>query len=247
MFQSSDELVKMLTETRLGTQSQLEWGDMKLILQSSMVNTILCDNPTSKNIFLTNIVLENLKPNSVSIYIDLHTFFTVHIKRIEKPIENLGNLVIMIPRENTLDEIIAYVSSIHKSKVNMITLDSVTTFYQLFRNGSSFGDLNRRLGVYLSILKSCSQAHKSIVLIASLARSRNLKGSWVISYSGGRALKKISDVILRVRSDQKRVEVDVLKHPLSELSETVLALPRVNQYLNSNHASHESTRSIRQT
>lgn len=192
----------------------INWSDTQYLLAKGCVNTILCDDPHIRTAFTRNTVFQTLESGKSIVYIDLDTMFTISLEYEGLQTPHLDNLVITNPDDGNIDRVIAEVSSLENPQLGLVVFDSVTTFYHIFPSKVDYGELNRRLGIYLFLLKKLAIGLKTPILIVSLLRAKKTssKRSWVYSYSGGRVLERMSDVILTLSRTDDLVEIKSLKH-----------------------------------
>jgi len=176
--------------------------------------TILCDNQISKIQFLSNILMCRWSQDRISIYLDIDTNFTVFLED-HHDLSNLENLFIFRLNGTNLINVVADISSFASSSIDTIVLDSVTSFYSLQSDSITSSSLNRRLGLYLSLLQVVVSRSNGLIIFTSMTRARKRQDdeSWYFSYAGGRLLRKRSDLILELKSKNQQFEVSVLKSP----------------------------------
>tara|TARA_B100001971_G_C18168577_1_gene525723 strand:- start:639 stop:1163 length:525 start_codon:yes stop_codon:yes gene_type:complete len=150
----------------------------------------------------------------ISIYLDIDTNFTVFLED-HHDLSNLENLFIFRLNGTNLINVVADISSFASSSIDTIVLDSVTSFYSLQSDSITSSSLNRRLGLYLSLLQVVVSRSNGLIIFTSMTRARKRQDdeSWYFSYAGGRLLRKRSDLILELKSKNQQFEVSVLKSP----------------------------------
>jgi len=152
--------------------------------------------------------------NRISIYLDIDTNFTIFLEdNHDSP--NINNLFIFRVKEKNLNDVVADISSIGSSSVDTIVFDSVSMFYSFKNDNITSSNQNRRLGVYLSLLQVVMARSNGVIILTSMTRARKRQDddSWYFSYAGGRLLRKRSDLILELKSNEQQFEVSVLKSP----------------------------------
>jgi len=191
-----------------------DWAILKKLLIESNIVTLICDNQLSKVQFLSNILMFRRSQNRISIYLDIDTNFTIFLEdNHDSP--NINNLFIFRIKEKNLNDVVADISSIGSSSVDTIVFDSVSTFYSFKNDNITSSNQNRRLGVYLSLLQVVMARSNGVIILTSMTRARKRQDddSWYFSYAGGRLLRKRSDLILELKSNEQQFEVSVLKSP----------------------------------
>jgi len=191
-----------------------DWAILKKLLIESKVVTLICDNQLSKIQFLSNILMFRQSQNRISIYLDIDTNFTIFLEdNHDSP--NINNLFIFRVKEKNLNDVVADISSIGSSSVDTIVFDSVSMFYSFKNDNITSSNQNRRLGVYLSLLQVVMARSNGVIILTSMTRARKRQDddSWYFSYAGGRLLRKRSDLILELKSNEQQFEVSVLKSP----------------------------------
>ena len=189
--------------------------------------TILCDNQISKIQFLSNILMFRWSQDNISIYLDIDTNFTVFLED-HHDLSNLDNLFIFRHNGVNLIDVVTDISSFNSSYVDTIVFDSVTSFYGLQNDNETSSSLNRRLGLYLSLLQAVVSRSNGLIIFTSMTRARKSQydESWYFSYAGGRLLRKRSDLILELKTKKQQFDVSILKSPNDALSNIKLNLNR---------------------
>ena len=203
------------------------WTILKKLLSESAVVTLICDNQLSKIQFLSNILMFRGSQNRISIYLDIDTNFTVFLED-HYNLSNLDNLFIFRIKGTNLNDVTTDISSFSSSYVDTIVFDSVSSYYSLQNDNITSSNLNRRLGLYLSLLQVVVSRSNGFIIFTSMTRARKRQDddSWYFSYAGGRLLRKRSDLILELKSKKQQFEVDVLKSPDDTLLGIKLNLDR---------------------
>ncbi len=203
------------------------WTILKKLLSESAVVTLICDNQLSKIQFLSNILMFRGSQNRISIYLDIDTNFTVFLED-HYDLSNLDNLFIFRIKGTNLNDVTTDISSFSSSYVDTIVFDSVSSYYSLQNDNITSSNLNRRLGLYLSLLQVVVSRSNGFIIFTSMTRARKRQDddSWYFSYAGGRLLRKRSDLILELKSKKQQFEVDVLKSPDDTLLGIKLNLDR---------------------
>ena len=205
------------------------WTILKKLLSESAVVTLICDNQLSKIQFLSNILMFRGSQNRISIYLDIDTNFTVFLED-HYNLSNLDNLFIFRIKGTNLNDVTTDISSFSSSYVDTIVFDSVSSYYSLQNDNITSSNLNRRLGLYLSLLQVVVSRSNGFIIFTSMTRARKRQDddSWYFSYAGGRLLRKRSDLILELKSNEQQFEVSVLKSPNEALLGIKLNLDRKN-------------------
>jgi len=204
-----------------------DWAILKRLLSDSTVVTLLCDNQISKIQLLSNILMFRWSQDSISIYLDIDTNFTVFLED-HHDLSNLDNLFIFRHNGVNLIDVVTDISSFNSSYVDTIVFDSVTSFYGLQNDNETSSSLNRRLGLYLSLLQAVVSRSNGLIIFTSMTRARKSQydESWYFSYAGGRLLRKRSDLILELKTKKQQFDVSILKSPNDALSNIKLNLNR---------------------
>ncbi len=176
--------------------------------------TLICDDQLTKTQFLSNILMFRGSQNRISIYLDIDTNFTVFLEDYHD-LSNLNNLFIFRIKGTNLNDVVTDISSFGSSYVDTIVFDSVSSFYSIQSDIMTSSSLNRRLGLYLSLLQTVVSRSNGIIIFTSMTRARKRQDdeSWYFSYAGGRLLRKRSNLILELKSKKQNFEVSILKSP----------------------------------
>jgi len=204
-----------------------DWATLKRLFSDSTIVTLLCDNQISKIQLLSNILMFRWSQDSISIYLDIDTNFTVFLED-HHDLSNLDNLFIFRHNGVNLIDVVTDISSFNSSYVDTIVFDSVTSFYGLQNDSETSSNLNRRLGRYLSLLQAVVSRSNGLIIFTSMTRARKSQydESWYFSYAGGRLLRKRSDLILELKTEKQQFDVSILKSPNDALSNIKLNLNR---------------------
>lgn len=188
------------------------------------VNTLLSDTPYARTYFVWRIVSSSLKKGNLVYYVDLDTMFTAFLANI-RPASLLDDLVIFNPDREEIQDVISQICSVRTHNPDLVVFDSITVFYHLCEAKGGFGDVNRMLGLYISLFQNFASKMNTTVLFSSLARAKYQKTSWSPSYPGGRVLKKRSELIFSLTSSSGSIGVTVVKHPESSLQGIMCYIP----------------------
>ena len=198
-------------------------------LLKGRVNTLLCDTPYARTYFIWSVVSSCLKKGGLVYYIDLDTMFTAFLEQEARPTFPLDDLVVFNPDRGEIQDVLSQICSVRLHGPDLVVFDSVTVFYHLFEARVGFGEINRMLGVCLSLLQSFASRMNTAVLVSSLTRAKKLKAPgrslWSPSYPGGRVLTKRSELILSLKSGLGYIDVRVVKHPTPSIQGIVCRLP----------------------
>jgi len=169
------------------------------------LNTVIFNRPQTKNRILEKII-NTVNNKGLVFYIDLETKFRVNLEqeiiRLKKP----ENLIVFSIIKNSLDNIIAQICSSNCNENDIIILDSINALNKKTEN-NVLSKVNRKLGIYLSLLKDISDENGTTVLIITnfiikkniidevdLNKFRKTK----LIPLGGRVIKKISNNIISI-------------------------------------------------
>ncbi len=199
---------------------------MKVLSESAVV-TLICDDQLTKIQFLTNILTFRGSQDKTSIYLDIDTNFTVFLED-HHDLSNLEKLFIFGINRTNLIDVVTDITSFGSSYVDTIIFDSVSSFYSIQSDNITSSSLNRRLGLYLSLLQTVISRSNGFIIFTSMTRARKRQDdeSWYFSYAGGRLLRKRSDLILELKNKKQQFEVSVLKSPDNTLLGNKLNLNR---------------------
>ena len=191
-----------------------DWTILNKLLSESTVVTLICNDQLTKIQFLTNILTFRGSQNKTYIYLDIDTNFTVFLED-HHDLSNLKKLFIFKIKGTNLVDIVTDVSSFGSSYVDTIIFDSVSSFYNIQSDNITSSSLNRRLGLYLSLLQTVVSRSNGFIIFTSMTRARKRQDdeSWYFSYAGGRLLRKRSNLILELKNKKQQFEVSVLKSP----------------------------------
>jgi RecA/RadA recombinase len=211
VFLSRENFIDLVKKLPLGGTISLEPHDCSLILERSALNVILSEDSFIKTLFIGNVVNFSLKEGSV-VYIDLDTILSAFLNLIIYNAEDLDNLLILRSNGEDVEKIMAYACSLFSPYIKLIVIDSVTTLYYLL-NSKAPSDVNRKIGVYLSLLQSLANKLNIPVIVTSMIRAKKVKQakSWFTSPTGGRALLR-SKIVLKLNKIFEYIEINIIKH-----------------------------------
>ncbi|MEM3383168.1 MAG: hypothetical protein QXL52_03070 [Nitrososphaerales archaeon] len=211
IFTNREELIEFLKGSPLGRIISIEPDDCQWMLERSTLNVILSKDNFIKTLFIGNILDSYLKEGSV-IYIDFDTIFSAFLNLIIKDTKYLDNLLILKPSDGDSENIMAYACSLFSPYIKLIVLDSITTLYYLLNSRAS-SDVNRKIGVYLSLLEGLANKLNIPIIVTSMIRAKKFKQteSWLASPTGGRVLLR-SNIVLKLDKIFEHIEINVIKH-----------------------------------
>jgi len=188
-----------------------DWNALETLLSDYRVATILCSNQSLKTRFISRMLSSSRPKNKVISYIDIDTMFTVFLED-HSNISYANHLYLFRPRGEDLDDVIKEICSLN-TLIETVIFDSVTSFYNLQGQGVSSSSVNRKLGLYLALLKMTVSRSNGRILFTSMGRARKMKwgDSWYLSYAGGKLLRRRSDLILELNYGTTYSEVSILK------------------------------------
>lgn len=196
----------------------LDLAGVKDLLSDSKVTALFCDDQKVKTEFISKMLSwrrgDGDGAAGVIIYLDIDTAFTVFVEdHAELPYAE--RLRIFRPRDNDIDDVVAGVNSLSGVRIDTVVFDSVTSLYNLRRDGMDSSKVNQGLGLYLALLTMTASRSGGRLLLTSMMRAGKKgedKDAWFRTYAGGRLLRKRSDLILRLSRDASgQLEVSVLK------------------------------------
>ncbi|MCL4437315.1 MAG: hypothetical protein M1503_04900 [Thaumarchaeota archaeon] len=201
----------------------LDLAGVKGLLSDSKVTALFCDDQKVKTEFISEILswrhggeggAGEEGAAGVIIYLDIDTAFTVFVEsHAELPYAE--SLRVFRPRDNDIDDVVAGVNSLSGVQIDTVVFDSVTSLYNLRRDGMDSSKVNQSLGLYLALLTMAASRSGGRLLLTSMMRAGKRgedKDAWFKTYAGGRLLRKRSDLILRLSRDASGLlEVSVLK------------------------------------
>lgn len=150
-------------------------------------------------------------------YIDLDTTFSAYLSSGMMSVNKPEGLTVIRPQANDIHKVMAQVLSSEDDKYDLVILDSLTAFYHLCSNGRQLKNIPILMGSYIVLFKSMSMRQNSRLIVTSLLSARRVPeregGGWTTAPTGRRIMRKISDVILEINSDNSEIDVKVVSHP----------------------------------
>ena len=206
---------------------RLDPGGMIELLRSGKVNTILSADSYLKTLVTASITSHFLKEGFV-VYLDLDTMFTFLLESGEISFSRMERLSVTIPSGDELDDAISNLYSLDNHLPRLIVFDGVFAYYHIQGGLLTPMRLNQKLSLHLALLgKMAERVDATLLLTGAVRRKRRDEAGlihWIPAYSGGRVVKKMSSVILRIDDSVNGVKLTVLKHPDTFLSLKVLNL-----------------------
>ena len=195
------------------------------ILKDNVINTVLCETQYAKTLFISKIISCFLSDGGITYYIDLDTSFASSLIQNLNQMDQIDDIVIFTPDHRSLDDAIATVCSTTHPDPKLIVFDSAKTVYHLFAPEMRYADVNRRLGLYLALLRGFAAREHGTVISTSLQRGRPSSSHDMIrSYAGGRVLLKNSDVLILLSGGPDSLRLEVLKHQNQNLVGRVFSI-----------------------
>jgi len=188
---------------------RLENSRLELLLTDG-ISTFLFDQPGTRDILMLKIVRERLQTGKV-VYIDLDTSFTASLM-IRRA--NYDNLTIILPKGHEVEEALLVLLSWTTPSMSLLVLDSVTTFNQIIGGLTSFTSKNRKLGLYLALLRELASRASAPIVVTShwgYARAKLGTDDWTRHYSGGRVLDHHSSNIYSANMNDEEISIKVIK------------------------------------
>lgn len=150
-----------------------------------------------------------------TVYIDLDTMFAAYFAAELLGQTGSKRLDIYLPAEGRLVPVIRHAIA-SMSSSSLVVLDSVNSFYNLFKiNEKALGSLNHLLSILLMLFVRHGVDSHVPVLATSMLRYRNSAG-WVQSPASRRLLQNKSAVRMRaeMKNQWQDLAVTVLQHDL---------------------------------
>ncbi len=216
---------------------RLENSRLKLLLTEG-ISTFLFDQPGTRDRLMLEIVKERLQTGMV-VYIDLDTSFTASL-RIRRA--NYDNLTIILPKGDEVEEALLVLLSWTTPRMSLLVLDSVTTFNQIIGGLTSFTSKNRKLGLYLALLRELAmRASAPIVVTSHWGYTRAKRGTdyWTRHYAGGRVLDHHSSNIYSATMSDGDISIQVMKSHQKRNDEIFLV--RSETFESKNRVANEHT------
>jgi len=174
------------------------------------VSSIFYSDPIVK-LVLVGKLINYLKYGSI-VYLDLNTKFTGYLKQGIIDIKDRSKLKLLLPKGDEFDDAISLIVSSYLSDIKMVIIDELSTFYHIQKG--SFSELNRKLGLILTLLKMEGKRRDFFLILLS-SYKYGQKGERKIS--GGRILIRLSDGIFdALRKDNEGI-VYVRKHEKKDM------------------------------
>ena len=182
------------------------------LFSKSIIATFLCDDQDSKVRFISKILETLYNKEKIIFYVDIDTMFTVFLEN-NRNLTYIQNVILFRPKHEEFDDIIAEICSVNQANIDWIVFDSVTSFHNLNGNVLDYSKSNRKIGLYLSILRNITSNGGGKIIFTSMIRSRKKKGEmlWQQSYAGGKLLERRSDLILKLVKQNNQLLVSSIK------------------------------------
>lgn len=189
-----------------------KWSIINNLFSKSIIATFLCDDQELKIRFISKILETQYNKEKIIFYVDIDTMFTAFLEN-SKNLTYIQNVVIFRPKHDEFDDIVAEICSVNQTNIDWIVFDSVTSFHNLNGNLLDYSKSNRKIGLYLSVLRNIISNGGGKIIFTSMIRSRKKKGErlWEHSYAGGKLLERRSDLILRLGKQNNQLLVSSIK------------------------------------
>lgn len=216
---------------------RLENSSLNLLL-SNGISTFLFDQPGTRDILMLEIVRQRLQTGMV-VYIDLDTSFTASLM-IRRA--NYDNLTIILPKADEVEEALLVLLSWTTPRMSLLVLDSVTTFNQIIGGLTSFTSKNRKLGLYLALLRGLASRASAPIIVTShwgYARAKRGTDDWTRHYAGGRVLDHHSSNIYSATMNDEEISIKVIKS--SQTRKDEIFLVKLETFESKNRVANEHT------
>jgi hypothetical protein len=207
-------------ENRYEGMKRLENSRAKLLVTKG-ISTFLFDQPDTRNALMQKIVQESMQVGLV-VYVDLDTSFTASLRSSRV---NHKNLRIILPKGDEVEEALLVLLSWTTPRMSLLVLDSVTIFNQIIGGLSSFTSKNRKLGLYLALLRELSSRASAPMIVTSHWGYKRVKpgaDDWTRHYSGGRVLEHHSTNIYSAAMNDEDISIQVMKSAQMQKDEILL-------------------------
>ncbi len=181
--------------------SLIELDEVKKYLEKNTLNSVLCDDPFVKTVFLNKLIEQT---DMSIVYLDFDLLYSGYVSADMFPRKE--NVSLFSPSENDWNQILKKILMMILKEKSIVIVDSLNGLYNLFDDK----DVGRRVNAYVMLLIFVAKESDSSVLVVNMARKKDGE-EWVLSPTGRHVVDTKIMTNLYLKKHNSRIVVDVLR------------------------------------
>ena len=182
-------------------RSLIGLNEVKKYLEKNTLNSILCDEPFVKAVFLTKLIEQIDVP---ILYLDFDLLYNGYVNAEMLP--RKVNVSLFSPSKNDWDQVLKKILMMILKEKSFVIIDSLNGLYNLF----DYKDVGRLVNAYVMLLIFVAKESDSSVLVVNMARKKD-EEKWVLSPSGRHVVDAKIMTNLYLKKQNSGIVVDVTR------------------------------------
>ncbi len=176
-------------------------NEVKKYLEKNTLNSILCDEPFVKAVFLAKLIEQIDVP---IFYLDFDLLYNGYVNAEMLP--RKVNVSLFSPSKNDWDQVLKKILMMILKEKSFVIIDSLNGLYNLF----DYKDVGRLVNAYVMLLIFVAKESDSSVLVVNMARKKD-EEEWVLSPSGRHVIDTKIMTNLYLKKQNSGIVVDVTR------------------------------------
>ena len=176
-------------------------NEVKKYLEKNTLNSILCDEPFVKAVFLAKLIEQIDVP---ILYLDFDLLYNGYVNAEILP--RKVNVSLFSPSKNDWDQVLKKILMMILKEKSFVIIDSLNGLYNLF----DYKDVGRLVNAYVMLLIFVAKESDSSVLVVNMARKKDGE-EWVLSPSGRHVVDAKIMTNLYLKKQNSGIVVDVTR------------------------------------
>jgi len=176
-------------------------NEVKKYLEKNTLNSILCDEPFVKAVFLAKLIEQIDVP---ILYLDFDLLYNGYVNAEMLP--RKVNVSLFSPSKNDWDQVLKKILMMILKEKSFVIIDSLNGLYNLF----DYKDVGRLVNAYVMLLIFVAKESDSSVLVVNMARKKD-EEEWVLSPSGRHVVDTKIMTNLYLKKQNSGIVVDVTR------------------------------------
>lgn len=182
-------------------RSLIGLNEVKKYLEKNTLNSILCDEPFVKAVFLAKLIEQIDVP---ILYLDFDLLYSGYVNAEMLP--RKVNVSLFSPSKNDWDQVLKKILMMILKEKSFVIIDSLNGLYNLF----DYKDVGRLVNAYVMLLIFVAKESDSSVLVVNMARKKD-EEKWVLSPSGRHVVDAKIMTNLYLKKQNSGIVVDVTR------------------------------------
>ena len=176
-------------------------NEVKKYLEKNTLNSILCDEPFVKAVFLAKLIEQIDVP---ILYLDFDLLYNGYVNAEMLP--RKVNVSLFSPSKNDWDQVLKKILMMILKEKSFVIIYSLKVLYNLF----NYKDVCRLVNAYVMLLIFVAKESDSSVLVVNMARKKD-EEEWVLSPSGRHVVDTTIMTNLYLKKQNSGIVVDVTR------------------------------------